>query len=65
MQWVERLESSAQVNEATNLAEEVMARCRKLASFSEDANATAADVPVAADAGCSPGNYAVGWNRSG
>lgn len=27
-------------NEATNLAEEVMARCRKLASFSEDANAT-------------------------
>ena len=27
-------------NEAPNLAEEVMARCRKLASFSEDANAT-------------------------
>lgn len=27
-------------NETTNLAEEVMARCRKLASFSEDANAT-------------------------
>jgi len=27
-------------NAATNLAEEVMARCRKLASFSEDANAT-------------------------
>src|SRR5208283_720927 len=29
-----------QKNEAADLAEEVMARCRKLASFSEDANAT-------------------------